>query len=392
MHCHMEHSHSHVKTVALLVMVLLGGWYGWRFYLRPSAEPVVLGSAVPVKEALPQPSEPVIPDPIATHIATPDEVRAIYISSWSAGTASSMKHLNAILDAGKVNAVVIDIKDATGRLSYMPQDQELLASGVGTKRIANLSALIESLHARNIYVIGRISVFQDPYRPTVHPEDALQDLTTGKPWKDKKGLTWLRADNPDVWKYIESIALDAYAQGFDEINMDYVRFPTDGALKNIDQSTFTKPKYAIIEDFFIHLDSVIRQQHNIPLSADVFGLTVSAADDLGIGQKIELIAPYVDYICPMIYPSHFADGSYGFKKPAQYPYEIIHKALSDGLVKLSAANIPAEKMRPWLQDFDLGAVYTADMVQAQIDATAAVGLKSWLMWDASNKYTLSVYK
>lgn len=337
--------------------------------------------------------EPVIatPPPVV-HIETPTTVRAIYISSWSAGTTSSMVHINNLLDGEEVNAVVIDIKDATGRVSYIPKDADLLASGVGTKRIAHLDTLIKSLHDRHIYVIGRIAVFQDPYWPTVHPEDALQDTTTGKPWKDKKGLTWLRADNLKVWSYIESIATDAHAQGFDEINMDYVRFPTDGAIHNIDQSTFKTSKQDIIASFFADLDTTLRQQEHIPLSADIFGLTVSAEDDMGIGQKIELIAPHVDYICPMIYPSHFANGSYGFSKPAEHPYEIIHKALTDGMAKLTAANIPTEKIRPWLQDFDLGAIYTADMVQAQIDATYAVGLKSWLMWDASNKYTLSVYK
>jgi hypothetical protein len=391
-----QRGNGNFKTVTIIAAVLAIVGYGWHVYGTSIMQPATVAD-VSVDKAVEQPIQTTVvpPAPVAppvTHIETPQTIRAIYISSWSAGTASSMAHINTILDGGTVNAVVIDIKDATGRVSYAPLDPELAASGVGTKRIAHLDTLIKSLHDRNIYVIGRIAVFQDPYWPTVHPEDALQDTTTGKPWKDSKGLTWLRADNPKVWSYIESIGEDAYAQGFDEINMDYVRFPTDGALKNIHQSTFTKPKQDIIADFFADLDTVLRQKDHIPLSADIFGLTVSAEDDMGIGQKIELIAPHVDYVCPMIYPSHFADGSYGFKKPAEHPYDIIHKALTDGIAKLAAVNIPAEKIRPWLQDFDLGAVYTASMVQAQIDATYDVGLKSWLMWDASNKYTLSVYK
>jgi hypothetical protein len=389
------------KTVTILAIIFAAAGCGYMVYGRTVSKTDLAASAIvapadtSADSAAPVPAapDPVVPVvPAVTHIATPSSVRAIYISSWSAGTPSSMKHINTLLDGGKINAVVIDIKDATGRLSYAPLDPDLAASGVGTKRIAHLNTLIQSLHDRNIYVIGRIAVFQDPYWPTVHPEDALQDTTTGKPWKDKKGLTWLRADNPNVWHYIESIAEDGYAQGFDEVNMDYVRFPTDGALKNIDQSTFTKPKEDIIAEFFADLDTTLRQKDHIPLSADVFGLTVSAEDDMGIGQKLELIAPHVDYICPMIYPSHFADGSYGFKKPAEHPYDIIHKALTDGIAKLKAANIDSDKIRPWLQDFNLGAIYTADMVQAQITATSDVGLKSWLMWDASNQYTASVYK
>ena len=163
-------------------------------------------------------------------------------------------------------------------------------------------------------------------------------------------------------------------------------------MKDIDESTFTQSKQDTIASFFTDIDTTLRQKDHITVSADIFGLTMSATDDMGIGQKVELIAPHVDYVCPMIYPSHFADGSYGFKNPAEHPYEIIHKALTEGMAKLTAANISTTKLRPWLQDFNLGAIYTADMVQAQIDATLDVGLNSWLMWDAGNKYTSSVYK
>ncbi len=387
-------------VIAIIIVIFITTGYGWHLYSKTSTASNILASALPssAQENSPTPTVSQTPAvapiafPTVSHIQTPSQVHAIYISSWSAGTASSMAHINALLDGGKINAVVIDIKDATGRLSYIPHDPILAASGVGTKRIAHLDTLIQSLHDRHIYVIGRIAVFQDPYWPTVHPEDALQDTTTGNPWKDKKGLTWLRADNPKVWSYIESVAEDAYAQGFDEVNMDYVRFPTDGALKNIDQSTFTLPKQNIIESFFADLDTILRQKDHIPLSADVFGLTVSAEDDMGIGQKLDLIAAHVDYICPMIYPSHFANGSYGFKNPADHPYEVIAKALLDGKAKLTAVNISTTKLRPWLQDFNLGAIYTADMVTAQIKATNDAGITSWLMWDASNKYTSSVYK
>ncbi|MEO5646030.1 MAG: putative glycoside hydrolase [Candidatus Paceibacterota bacterium] len=381
--------------IAIVIVVFIATGYGWHLYSRTNTAAIVPANQIQSESIATTQTADIVPmtvTPPVSHIETPSQVNAIYISSWSAGTPSSMAHLNTLLDGGKVNAVVVDIKDATGRLSYIPQDPTLAASGVGTKRIAHLDTLIKSLHDKDIYVIGRIAVFQDPYWPTIHPEDALQDTTTGKPWKDKKGLTWLRADNPKVWSYIESVAEDAYAQGFDEVNMDYVRFPTDGALKNIDTSTFTKPKQDIIAEFFAHLDTTLRQKDHIPLSADVFGLTVSAKDDMGIGQKLELIAAHVDYICPMIYPSHFASGSYGFKNPADHPYDVISKALLDGNATLTAANISTTKLRPWLQDFNLGAIYTPAMVQAQITATDDVGIKSWLMWDASNQYTSSVYK
>ncbi|MDB5189020.1 MAG: hypothetical protein JWM92_618 [Candidatus Nomurabacteria bacterium] len=377
-----------IFIIALLVVVMGFGWHAYKGHALPAN--AVAGNIITADQARTQ-SAPVIPSPV-THIPTPAAVKGIYISGWSAGTPSSMVHINTLLDGGTLNSVVIDIKDATGRLSYEPLDPTLLASGVGTKRIAHLATLIQSLHAKHIYVIGRIEVFQDQYYPTLRPKDALQDIKTGGPWKDPKGLEYLQANNPDVWHYTERIAEDAYAQGFDEINLDYVRFPSDGKLKDIDESTFTQNKEDTIATFFTDVDATLRQKDHIPLSADIFGLTLSATDDMGIGQKLELIAPHVDYVCPMIYPSHFAPGSYKYKNPADHPYDVIHHSLTDGIAKLSVITIPAAKLRPWLQDFNLGAVYTATMVQDQITATNDVGLDSWLMWDASNKYTSSVYK
>jgi hypothetical protein len=151
-------------------------------------------------------------------------------------------------------------------------------------------------------------------------------------------------------------------------------------------------KQDTIAAFFADLDTTLRQTYHIPLSADVFGDTVNSSDDMGIGQKLELIAPHVDFICPMIYPSHFAAGSYNFSNPAAHPYDVIYKSLIDGEAKLTAAGIPADKIRPWLQDFNLGAIYTAPMVQDEINGAHDAGVNSWLMWDASNRYTASVYK
>ncbi len=386
---------SGVFTVVLII--LIGAGCSWYFYKHTLPQNVV-ASDTTVANQVQQVQSPavapvVVQPPISavTHIATPSSVNGIYISGWSAGTASSMAHIYTLLDEGKLNAVVIDIKDATGRLSYEPLDPTLIATGAGTKRIANLPALIKTLHDKNIYVIGRITVFQDQYYPTIHPQDALQNIKGGL-WKDPKGLNYLQANNADVWHYTESIAEDAYAQGFDEINLDYVRFPSDGDLKDIDESTFTQDKEDTIASFFADIDTTLRQKDHIPVSADIFGETTTATDDMGIGQKLELIAPHVDYICPMIYPSHYAPGSFGFTNPAAHPYDVIHRALTDGEAKLTAAGIPTTKLRPWLQDFSLATIYTADMVQAQITATNDVGLQSWLMWDASNRYTSSVYK
>jgi hypothetical protein len=141
-----------------------------------------------------------------------------------------------------------------------------------------------------------------------------------------------------------------------------------------------------IKSFFAYIDPLLRGEGMV-LSADLFGLTMSAQDDLGIGQKLESIAPHVDVIAPMVYPSHFAPGAYGIARPAEVPGDVIRIALSHGIKKLENAGLDPAKLRPWLQDFNLGALYTTDMVRAQIEASEALGLVSWMLWDPRNIYT-----
>lgn len=324
--------------------------------------------------------------PIPSHITTPESVRGIYLTSWTAGSRN-MSRIYNLIETTSINAVVIDIKDATGRLSYQPLDQNLRALGVGTNRIARLPELISKLHKNGVYVIGRVQVFQDPFFAALYPEEAYRNTSTLEVWKDHKGISWLRANSQKTWEYTVAIAKDAYAQGFDEINVDYVRFPSDGNLSLLDKTTFRQSRTDTLEGFFQYLDTEIRTA-GIPLSADIFGLTMSAKGDLGIGQIVEKIAPYVDYVCPMIYPSHYAVGSFGYQSPSEYPYEIISRALKDGSRKLNAMGENPKKLRPWLQDFDLlGVTYDAEKVSAQINASSEQGIDSWLLWDPRNIYT-----
>ena len=147
-----------------------------------------------------------------------------------------------------------------------------------------------------------------------------------------------------------------------------------------------------MEEFFKTLSTEVKKDQNIPISADLFGLTTEAKDDMGIGQVWEKALPYFDFLDPMIYPSHYPPGQDGYKNPAEHPYEIINKALQGAVLKTKNANQDINKIRPWLQDFDLGAVYTKEMVDAQIQATYDNGLKSWMLWDSKNKYTPSALK
>lgn len=325
-----------------------------------------------------------------THIQTPQNVRALYMSGWVAGSKDFRNSLVKIVDETELNAVVIDIKDSTGRLSFSIDDPLIKQIGSAENRIRNIRELTALLHSKNIYIIGRVSTFQDPYLTKLKPEWAIKKSSDGGIWKDRKGLSFIDPTNKSAREYILSIALNSYDEGFDEINFDYIRYPSDGNMKDINYNLKEgKTRGDNMEDFFKYISTEIKKEVNIPISADLFGLTTEAKDDMGIGQLWEKTIPYFDFVCPMVYPSHYPAGHMGYKNPASYPYEVINQALKGAITKTKAIGQDISKIRPWLQDFDMGGTYTKEMVRAQIKAGYDNDLKSWMLWDPSNKYTPS---
>ena len=328
-----------------------------------------------------------------THIATPSQVRGIYMTACVAGTAKWREELKNLIKNTELNTVVIDIKDSTGSISFVDDSiQKDHGSGCVVK---DMKEFIAELHKDNIYVIGRISTFQDPLYTKVHPELAVKSYSTGGVWKDRKGLSFVDVGAKEYWDHIIDIANASYGLGFDEINFDYIRYPTDGNMKDAHYSytVGSSTKAQMVEKFFSYLHSQLKDT-GMKTSADLFGLVTVAVGDLGIGQVLENALPYFDYIYPMVYPSHFGPGSAGYQKPAEHPYEIIDYSLKEGLKKEMAyreangiATSSPSQIKPWLQDFDLGATYGVSEVRAQIKATYDNGIKSWLMWDAGNTYT-----
>jgi hypothetical protein len=327
--------------------------------------------------------------PIAvTHIATPEHVRAAYVSSWVAGSPKYRDPIIKLIDETELNSIVVDVKDSTGRIGFSVSDADLQKMGTTENRISNVRALTNLLHQKNIYIIGRVAVFQDPFLAKAKPEWSITKKSDGAVWKDHKGLSFLDPANKEVWKYIVAIAHDAYAEGFDEINFDYIRYPSDGNIKDINYHLVEgKTRADNLEAFFKYLSIEVKKDANIPMSADLFGLTTEARDDMGIGQVWEKALPYFDYLAPMVYPSHYPPGQDGYKNPADHPYEIINKALKGAVEKTKAMNQDINKIRPWLQDFNLGAIYTKEMVRSEMKAVYDNGLSSWMLWDANNKYT-----
>ncbi len=337
----------------------------------------------------PQIEEPVedLPPPV-THISTPKQVKAIYLSAWVAGSKKYLDKIIPLIDETEVNAVVIDIKDSTGIISFKVEDPYLAAFETDSNRISDIRALTKLLHDKNVYVIGRVSVFQDPFMTKKNFDWAVH-TKGGAVWKDRKGLSFLDPANEEVWKYTVAIAKESYKMGFDEINFDYIRYPSDGKISDINYRLQEGKKRADnIESFFQHLSVEMKKDENIPISADLFGLTAVNTDDIGIGQVLEKALPYFDFVAPMVYPSHFAGGWGGFKNPAEHPYEVVNISMKKAGDRAEAMGLSRLKLRPWLQDFDMGAKYTSTMVKDQIKATYDAGLDSWMLWDPSNTYTL----
>jgi hypothetical protein len=382
---------SHKGSILLCILVLGFGVY--------FALPKVFGDTysrddiqtetIPLSTETPAVTPLEIPKPIITHVTTPAQVKGIYMSSWVAGTPSFRNKLIQIADDTEINTVVIDIKDSTGRISFKIDDQVIINSGAVENRIADIADLITELHAKNIYVVGRVAVFQDPYFVKMHPEFAVKKLSNKENlWSDHKGIHWLDAGSKDVWEYVSTISKIAYTMGFDEINFDYIRFPSDGNMRDIYfPISDGKVKHDVIREFYEYLHATF-EPLRIPISGDLFGMVTTATDDMNIGQLLEDGLRNFDYVAPMVYPSHYPATWNGYANPATKPYEIIQKSMQGAVDKANAIPVDIKKLRPWLQDFDLGATYTADMVRAQIKATYDVGLDSWLLWDAGNTYTV----
>lgn len=350
---------------------------------------------------------------VATHAPTPKAVKGIYMTSWVAGSKELRDNLVKIADTTEINSIVIDIKDYTGRISFPVDDPYLQEFNSVEKRVLDIRDFLATLHKKGIYAIGRISAFQDPHLVKLKPEWAVRRGSDGGVWKDYKGISWLDAGAKDVWRYLAAIGKEAYRDGFDEINFDYIRFPSDGNMKDISYPfSDHKPKAEVLREFFAYIEKELRPT-GATLSADLFGMTTTNTDDLNIGQLLENTLPYFDYVSPMVYPSHYPPSFMGFAKPAEKPYEVVKFSMDaavrrtiatttsvalSGQQPISTTTKPfmykkeafsSSKIRPWLQDFNLGATYTAEMVRKQIQATYDAGLDSWMIWNAGNRYTVS---
>lgn len=370
-------------STVLIVLVFLLPFAFRDHYFRKEVANVVSASST---------SEVVVFTP--SYVSTPDSVRGIYMTSWIASSKNLRENLVKIADETEINTIVIDIKDYSGKIVYPIEfNPKLKEFGSEEVRVKDMKEFIEELHKKNIYVVGRVAVFQDAYFVKHRPDLAVKTKDGSATWKDRKGISWIDASSKDYWDYIISIAKESHKIGFDEINFDYIRFPSDGNMKDISfPQSSTTPKAIVMKNFFKYLHDNL-QDSGLKISADLFGMTTTASDDMGIGQLLENAMPYFDYIMPMVYPSHYPATFEGFAEPEAHPYEIIKISMKSAVdranAQASSTGQSVAEMRPWLQDFGLRMTYGPAEIKAQIKATYDVGLDSWILWSPSNKYTKS---
>jgi len=328
----------------------------------------------------------------------PVKVKGLYISGWVAGVDSKMQHFIELANTTEINAFVIDVKDVDGIVAYKSDIPKVKEIGAWESRY-NPEKVISQLHENNIHVIARITCFNDSVASSKIPELAIKHVNGGL-WKEKKSesryLTWLNPYKKEAWDYIIDIAKEAVAKGFDEIQFDYIRFPTGIDVDKMDFSGETKERYEIINEFLAYAKEQIP---DVPISADVFGIVCESPKDTeNIGQYLELIIEDIDYISPMIYPSLYAFGQVvngiAFQKPDLEPYNVVYNALlktKDRLSKVEGADVI---VRPYLQDFTaswLGSgnyqVYGAEQVKQQIKAVKDAGYEEWILWDPDSTYS-----
>lgn len=368
---------------------------------------------------------------VITHVPLPLPVKAIYMTSCVAGTIDFRNRLIKLIDDTEINAVVIDIKDFSGTISF-PAASEAWQSAWENARCGSkdMKGLVKLLHDKNVFVIGRITVFQDPFYTNVRPDLAVLKASDGTVWHDRKGLSFIDVGSRDYWDHIIALATDSYDIGFDELNFDYVRYPSDGNMQDIVfpnsmKSEYGANKQANLEAFFKYLNeklddesrfSTVKHENtgrekNTPwTSVDLFGMTTTNYDDLSIGQVQERAAPYFDFVAPMVYPSHYPNGYLDLGDPNDHPYEVVHHAMQEGVRRMMSSTTQLEgflherigtttpalykkpvftgdRLRTWIQDFDYGGDYDATDVRNQIQASYDVGVYSFMIWAPSNVYT-----
>ncbi|MBR4343122.1 MAG: putative glycoside hydrolase [Lachnospiraceae bacterium] len=321
------------------------------------------------------------------------KAKGIYISS-----AYINKRLDSALelvDSTELNAMVIDVKSDAGYITYNMDYDVAREIGACTNTISDISSTVKRLKEHGVYLIARIVSLKDPILAERKPELALKN-TDGTIFRDSSGLAWVNPYEDKVWEYLTEVCKHCVEAGFDEVNLDYIRFSTDKGMSNVDfgPKADEMTRIEVITEGIRKICETIKPMGAF-VSCDVYGAIISSSTDARIvGQSYFNMAKYLDYICPMVYPSHYGDGYYGLDYPDTHPYELVYHALMDSKKVLYMIDPEENKaeVRPWLQDFTASWVkhhlnYGKDEVRSEIKGVYDAGYSEWLLWNAGVIYT-----
>ena len=310
--------------------------------------------------------------------------RGLHLTSWAAGSVKARRKVLEQMKQTPLNGIVVAVKEMDG-LVYIPGVAKAVEFGTQHIAIPDPEGMLDEMKRQGLYTVARVVVFKDDMLPRKKPEWAVH-RPNGKLWVNKNGVAWTDPYQRPIWEYNLDVASRAAALGFDEIQFDYIRFPSDGDISQCRFSRVDHSSQTAIENLaeFMRYAKERLKPLNVKVSVAIFGLTTTARNDLGIGQKLIDLAGFADYISPMMYPSHYAKGSYGLPDPNREPYKVIDMGLSDAKARLASSSY---KLRPYLQDFSLGFRYGPDQVLAEIAAAHKQHVDSWILWNPGNHYT-----
>ena len=311
-------------------------------------------------------------------------INALYLNPNQSGSDEEIQRYIDIINSTSANAVVIDIKE---EIIYYDSRVPLFVDAGTVRPIMDLTEILKKFQDNHIYTIARLVVFKDGLVAQANPDMAVLNNLTGDLWRDDNGVAWVNPMVHELWQANADLAVEAAGYGFDEIQYDYVRFPTDGDFTTMDfglENTQENREHSI--EGFLELARKELLPTGVKQSTDVFGYTLIVEDDLGIGQNFANLGQYVDYLSPMVYPSHWPDGTFGLDgQPNDYPYETVEISMRKAGEKLDGNML---QVRPWLQDFSFFDMtpYGDEEVRAQIQAAEDAGVSGWMLWDPNNEY------
>ena len=313
-------------------------------------------------------------------VKVPKEIRGVHVTMALASIKGKMAEYYALKDEG-LNTIELDVKDENGEVGFIPSAVPL-AKQIGAARAYYKPRVVaRQAHRRGLFLVGRIVTFEDPILSEKRPEYAIR-TADGSVWRTSGGLGWTNPYDRRVWDYNVSLGEAAARAGFDEIQFDYVRFPSDGDLENIRYpGEHAQPMGWTIPAFVQYARKRLKPL-GVRVTVDMFGL--AASHDLGIGQYPSRISRYVDAIYPMVYPSHYNPGEFNLDDPNAVPGTTVSYSIAD--YKKALVGREAEIV-PWLQDFSLGRTYTLADVRDQIDAVRRYNTRGFMLWNAAGVYT-----